>query len=112
MRSIGFLRSVVVVWLTCQLAAVCVVALAMCCPNAQPGDVCPMHHAKPAESECLMRAACAPTDSTLVSMASGVGLLTHFSTTFVALQSLDTVRPIAPSALARADRPDAPPPKS
>src|SRR5882672_4705492 len=108
MRSSGFLRSVAVVWLTCQLAAVCVVALAMCCPNAAPGDVCPMHHAKPAESDCLMRAACAPNDSTLVALATGVGLLPHFSTTSVTLQSLEAPSPLTPSALARAERPDAP----
>jgi hypothetical protein len=112
MPSVRFLRSVAVVWLTCQLAAVCVVALAMCCPNAEPGDLCPMHHAKPAESDCLMRAACAPTDSSLVSLATGLGLLPHFSTTFVPLQSLDTPSALTPSALARADRPVAPPPKS
>jgi len=112
MRSSGFLRLVAVAWLTCQLAAMCVVALAMCCPNAAPGDICPMHHAKPAESDCLMRAACAPTDSTLVSLATGVGLLPHFSTTFVTLQSVDAPTAPAPSAHARADRPDAPPPKS
>ena len=112
MRSLRFLRSVAVVWLSCQLAAVCVVALAMCCPNAAPGDVCPMHHAKPAESDCLMRAACTPTDSTLVSLATSVGLLPHFPTTFVTLQSVDAPSAPTPSALARADRPDAPPPKS
>jgi hypothetical protein len=112
MRSTGFLRSVAIVWLRCQLAAVCVVALAMCCPNATPGDVCPMHHAKAAEPDCLMRAACAPTDSTLVSLATGVGLLPHFPTTFVTLQSLDTTDALTPSAIARAERPDAPPPKS
>ena len=112
MRSVRFLRSVALVWLTCQLAAVCVAALAMCCPNARPGDLCPIHHAKPAESECLMRASCAPTDSALVSLASGVGALTHFPTTFVALQSLDAPRAVFPLVLARADGPEAPPPKS
>ena len=112
MRSSGFLRSVAAVWLTCQLAAMCVVALAMCCPNAAPGDLCPMHHAKPAQSDCQMRAACAPTDATLVSLATGVGLLPHFSTTFVTLQSLDAPSAPTPLTLARADRPDAPPPKS
>jgi hypothetical protein len=112
MRSSRLLRSVAIVWLMCQLAAVCAVALAMCCPNAAPGDVCPMHHAKPAESDCLMRAACAPTDSTLVALSTGVGLPPQFFTTFVPLQSLDA--PDAPTmlAIARADRPDAPPPKS
>ena len=112
MRSSGFLRSVAVVWLTCQLAAVCVVALAMCCPNATPGDVCPMHHAKPAQSDCLMRAACAPTDSTLVALATGVGMPPQSSTTFVPLQSLDAPDAPTKSAIARTDRPDAPPPKS
>ena len=46
-----------------------------------------------------MRAACAPTDSTLVSLATGVGLLPHFPTTIVTLQSLDT------TGRADADRP-------
>jgi len=60
----------------------------------------------------MMRAACAPTDSALVAMASGVGLSPHFSTTFVPLPSFAAPLALTPSALARADRPVAPPPKS
>jgi len=106
------LRSVAIAWLTCHIAAVCVASLAMCCPDARPGALCPMHHAKQAEPKCLMRAACAPSDASLVSLAGGLGLLTHFSISFGSLQSLDPVSAITPSPLARADRPDSPPPKA
>jgi len=99
------------VWLTSQIAAVCVASLAMCCPGARPGDLCPMHRMKQAEPKCLMRAACAPSDATLVALADGTGILTHFSISFGTLQSLDPITAIAPSPFARADRPDAPPPK-
>jgi len=84
----------------------------MCCPHARPGEVCPMHHAKQAEPKCSMRAACAPSDASLVALAGGLGLFPDFSTTFATLQSFDRIRATAPSPLARADRPDAPPPKA
>lgn len=111
MRSAAVLRSIAVVWLTCQLAALCVAALAMCCPGARPGDLCPMHRMKQAEPKCLMRAACEPTDAALVALSTGAGVLPHFSITSGALQSLERVAAAEPSTLARADRPDAPPPK-
>jgi hypothetical protein len=89
-----------------------VAALAMCCPHARPGELCPMHHAKQAEPKCSMRAACAPSDASLVSLSGGLGLFQVFSTSFAPLQSLHPVHAMAPSPLARADRPDAPPPKA
>jgi hypothetical protein len=111
MRSVAVLRSIAVAWLTCQFAALSVAALAMCCPGARPGDLCPMHRMKPAEPTCLMRAACEPTDAALVALSTGAGAFPHFSISFGALQSLEPVLAIAPSTLARADRPEAPPPK-
>jgi hypothetical protein len=112
MRSVAVLRSIAVAWLTCQFAALCVAALAMCCPGAAPGDLCPMHRLKQAEPKCLMRAACEPTDAALVALSTGAGVLPHFSISFASLQSLEPVHAIALSTLARADRPDAPPPKA
>lgn len=112
MRSVRLLRSIAAAWLTCQLAAVCVAAAALCCPGAEPGEICPMHQAKPAESTCKMRAACEPLDASLVALASGLGDLPHLSTSFIPLQSLEPVSAVTPSPLARADVPDAPPPKA
>jgi hypothetical protein len=112
MRSLVVLRSVGIAWLTCQILSVCMASLAMCCPHARPGEVCPMHHAKQAESKCAMRSACAPSDASLVSMAAGLGLFEDLPITFAGLQSLDPVRTIVPSPLARANHPDAPPPKA
>jgi hypothetical protein len=84
----------------------------MCCPHAKPGELCPMHHAKQAEPKCTMRAACAPSDAALVSLAGGLGLFPDFSITFASLQSFDRVVAIAPTPLVRANHPDAPPPKA
>jgi hypothetical protein len=124
MRSASLLRSVAVVWLTCHLGAVCVAAVAACCPPAHhadqqaeccpgvgPGQVCPMHHTTEGKPECVMRSTCGHSDAALVSLAGGVGLPPHFSTTPVTLQSLDTMSAIAPSALSRAEHPDSPPPR-
>jgi len=124
MRSVGFLRSVAVVWLTCHLAAVCVAAVAACCPPAHhedqqteccpgvgPGQVCPMHHTTEGKPECVMRSTCGHTDAALVSLSGGIGVLPHFSTSFVTFQSLDPVSALTVSAIARAERPDSPPPR-
>jgi hypothetical protein len=112
MRSVRLLRSIAAIWLACQLGAVSVAALALCCPSGEPGKICPMHQAKPAESTCQMRAGCEPTDAALVALTIGLGDLQHLSTSFVPLQSLDRVAALAPPAMSRADRPDAPPPKA
>jgi hypothetical protein len=87
-------------------------SLAMCCPHAKPGDLCPMHRSKQADEKCQMRAACAPSDSALVALADGVGDFQDFSISVGALQSLEPTPTIAPSPFSRADRPDAPPPKA
>src|SRR5262249_37114301 len=119
------LRSVAVVWLACHLAAVCVAAVAACCPPAHhedkqteccpgvgPGQGCPMHHTTQGKPQCGMRSTRRPTHAALLSLSPGIGLVPHFSTTLVTMQSLDTVRATTPSALARAERPDSPPPRS
>jgi len=118
------LRSIAIVWLACQLVAVCVVTVAACCPPSDhhqqtkccpgvgPGQVCPMHHTKEGEPECVMRSMCGHADAALISLAGGLGLLPHLSTSLVTLQSLDAMSAMTPSALARADRPDSPPPRS
>ena len=71
-----------------------------------------MHHTTEGKPECVMRSTCGHTDAALVSLSAGIGLVPHFSTTLVTMQSLDTVRATTPSALARAERPDSPPPRS
>jgi hypothetical protein len=75
-----------------------------------------MHRAKEGDSQgktsCRLRDACNRSDAALVSLAGGLGILPDFSTSSVTLQSLEPLRGIVPSAIARADRPDAPPPRT
>ena len=115
---------VICFWLASQIAGVAAAPLAFCCarvvtaddeekccPGLLPGQVCPMHHTTEGKPECVMLSTCGHTDAALVSLAGGIGLLPHFSTTLFALQSLDTVSAMTPSAIARSERPDSPPPR-
>src|SRR5476649_844396 len=75
-------------WLLCQVANVSAAPLTFscqnvasaadeeeCCPGLQPGQVCPMHHAKKGERTCQMRSSCVSTDAAIVSLASGIGAM-------------------------------------
>jgi hypothetical protein len=70
-----------------------------------------MHHTTEGKPECVMRSTCGHTDAALVSLSGGIGVLPHFSTSFVTFQSLDPVSALTVSAIARAERPDSPPPR-
>jgi hypothetical protein len=59
-----------------------------------------------------MRNACGRTDAALVSLAGVVGLLPHPTVAVKAFDPGDSVRELTPSALARACRPESPPPRA
>jgi hypothetical protein len=122
------LRLAAAAWVVCQLAGVVAAPLAMrfapalesehhatkcACPGVAPGQTCPMHHTTRGDGrECLMRSASSPADAALLSLVGTSGLLPSLSSSPVILQSLEAISAAAPSAIARADRPDAPPPRA
>jgi hypothetical protein len=119
---------IVGLWLTCQLAGISAAPLAFCCqrpasiddeeeccPGLAPGQICPMHHVRKGdrkEPTCKMRDACAQSDAGLVSLAGGVGLLPHATSSVSNFAIGDAVVAAAPSAICRAYRPESPPPRA
>jgi hypothetical protein len=59
-----------------------------------------------------MRSASGPVDAALLSLIGTAGLLPSLSGSFVTLQSLEPISGAVPSSIARAERPDAPPPRA
>jgi len=121
---------VICIWLACQIAGVVAAPLAFCCqsvpsaddedccPGLLPGQVCPMHHTRAGDHTrggdrtCKMRNACGRADAALVSLAGVVGLMPRATLVVNAFDPGDTVRDLTPSALARAFRPESPPPRA
>jgi hypothetical protein len=116
---------VVAFWLACQVAGVVAAPLAFCCrsmpaadddeqccPGLLPGQICPMHHRREGEPTCKMRDACGRTDAALVSLAGVVGLLPAPTSVVSAFETGDRLTAIAASAIARAHRPESPPPRA
>jgi hypothetical protein len=122
------LRSVAAVWVACQLAGVVAAPLAMrfapapesdnhatkcVCPGIVPGQTCPMHHTTRSDGrECLMRSASGPDEVVLLSLVGTFGLLQNLSRSLVTLQYFEPISATTPSAIARIDPPDAPPPRA
>jgi len=110
----------VAVCLACQLAAVaaapvvfgCQSTTPACCARLGPGQTCPMHQSREADRTCKMRSACGPSDVALLALAGGAGLLPDATDAVTAFDAGDVVRASTSTTLARADRPDAPPPKA
>src|SRR5205823_14947372 len=116
---------VVAFWLVCQVAGVVAAPLALCCrstpaaddderccPGLLPGQTCPMHHRREGEPTCKMRDACGRADAALVSLAGIVGLMPTATHAVSAFETGDRLTAIAESAIARAHRPDSPPPRA
>src|SRR5262245_19700278 len=115
---------VVCIWLACQAAGVVAAPLAfccravpvaddgeICCPGLLPGQIGPMHHKPEGERTCKMRDACGRADAGLVALAGVVGLLPDATIAVNAFAVSGPVRTIVPSAIARAYRPESPPPR-
>jgi hypothetical protein len=116
---------VVCVWLACQLAGIAAAPVAfccrgiqtvddddVCCPGLLPGQICPMHHRVEGKSTCKMRDACGRADASLVSLAGTVGLLPSRTVVVSTFVSGDRLGAMIPSAIARAYRPESPPPRA
>jgi len=115
---------VVGIWLTCQLAGVVAAPLAFCCrtvqvddddaccPGLLPGQMCPMHHKREGERTCKMRDACNRTDAGLVALAGVIGLLPDATVTVSAFAVGGPVLAAKASPIARAYRPESPPPRA
>jgi hypothetical protein len=83
-----------------------------CCPGLLPGQVCPMHHTREGVRTCKMRSACTNSDSALVSLSGGLGVLAPSPVAVSAFELRDGVSTMTPSAIARAHRPESPPPRA
>ena len=83
-----------------------------CCPGLLPGQVCPMHHTKEGVRICKMRSVCSGSDAALVSLSGGLGVMPPPSATVSAFERRDVASVMAPSAIARAHRPESPPPRA
>jgi hypothetical protein len=111
-------------WITCQMAGVVAAPLAFCCqrvataddekccPGLLPGQICPMHHTREGDRTCKMRDACGRADAGLVLLAGVVGLLPRPTPVVSAFDFGDAVASSASSAIARAYRPESPPPRT
>lgn len=110
--------------LACQLAGIAAAPIALCCKDLpisdddteccaglMPGQVCPMHHTKAGERECRMRDVCAPSDAALIALAGGVGVLPSATPVVSSFDVGPVAADLSATALLRAVRPEAPPPR-
>jgi hypothetical protein len=115
----------VAIWLACQVAGVVAAPLAFCCqpaaaphddekccPGLLPGQICPMHHKREGDRTCKMRDVCERADAALVSLVGVVGLLQRPTVTVSVFDIGAAIAPSVPSAIARAHRPESPPPRA
>jgi hypothetical protein len=115
-----------VLGLACQLAglagAPAVVAFGFAaaiddcgCPNVAPGQMCPMHHHSRKgkdDGTCKMRSGCQPPEVALLSMAGGPGILPGATDVVIAFDFAAAISHLVPTAVARAPRPESPPPRA
>jgi hypothetical protein len=122
------LTFIVCVWLVGQTAGLAAAPFALCCrtapgtsvhdpeeeccPGLLPGQVCPMHHTREGVRTCKMRSVCTGSDAALVSLSGGLGVLPPSPATVSAFEVRELASAMAPFAIARAHRPESPPPRS
>lgn len=116
-----------VCWLGCQLAGFAaaplvlgatspvVAELACDCPGTSPGQACPMHKGHEAsqrdENSCQLRNACTPSDAALLALTGAIAVLPASSS--VELDPAPaTIARLVLNPIARAELPDAPPPRA
>lgn len=84
------------------------------CPGTLPGQACPMHkgHAESQRDEntCQLRNACTPSDAALLALAGSIAVLPAASVAEVSLAPAALGR-IVLHPIARAELPEAPPPR-
>ena len=121
------LPRVAAIWLGCQLAifaaapvtfaatATLVSNEACECPDARLGHACPMHAGSSAETgdpaTCHMRGTCATLDVALLTLTSGMGVLTSHTTDRLELV-VDRLEHATFNPIFHPDALDAPPPRS
>lgn len=120
------LRYLACVWLVCQLTGFVAAPVAVslgamqvakdtgdhCCPGLAPGQACPMHHNRAGAKTCVMRNACSPSPAALLTLMGGLGLLPRSSDrALTAIAACDVEAISSSAAIARARRPDSPPPR-
>ena len=87
------------------------------CPGGVHGTACPMHHGTTSQSpdqskRCAIRSASVPSAFTLLTLASGAGIIPALGTLDVPEQS-SAIAPVAgPVFVHRSDLPDPPPPRA
>ena len=111
-------------WLACQVAALAAAPVtlcvstpaparhnAVCCPGLKPGQVCPMHHTREGVQTCAMVSPCGASDTALLPLVAGAGLLPSAQAVASIAFSAQLILPVTALAIARAERPDSPPPR-
>jgi hypothetical protein len=72
-----------------------------------------MHHTREGDdARCVMRSGCGHVDAALLSLAGGTGVLPHFITAAFYPEPSAFVDAFTASEIARAERPDSPPPRA
>jgi len=115
------------IWLCCQLAIFAAAPVAFAgtatlvsdetceCPDAKPGQACPMHTGSPVENSdsptCYMRGTCASFDVALLTLGSGAGVLASHTTQGVEFV-VARVQHVAFDPIFQPDALDYPPPRS
>jgi hypothetical protein len=115
------------IWLCCQFAIFAAAPVAFAatatlvtdkgceCPDARPGQACPMHAGSPAENSdsttCYMRGTCASFDVALLTLGSGAGVLAPRTTQGVEFV-VARVDHVAFNPIFQPDALDSPPPRS
>jgi len=85
------------------------------CPNVAPGQMCPMHHHSRKgkdDGTCKMRSGCQPPEVALLSMAGGPGILPQPTPVVIVFDLPTRVGGVAANSIARASRPESPPPRA
>ena len=111
-------------WFACQVAALAAAPAALCvstpepahhdtvcCPGLKPGQVCPMHHTREDIQTCAMVSTCDPSHAALLPLVAAAGLLPQAQAVAPIDFSVQSVLPLTARAIARAERPDSPPPR-
>jgi len=112
-------------WLVCQIAGFAIAPTALCCAGSDaadaipeccrgvgPDETCPMHHGDDDDSTCKMRSVCFPSDTALIMLSGGVGVLPSATISVTGFGPGSILLPIRSVAVLRSDRPQSPPPRA
>ena len=83
-----------------------------CTCAVAPGQACPMHRASEEDRSCRVRSADVLSEAALYALVGGWGVLPPSGKTITVFRAESLVDSASPSAIGRAHRPDAPPPRA